>query len=111
MLGHVPGGRRDSSTPPSLPLSSYAGRYDEPLFGPLVIRAQPSGLTIQMGEGQIADLEYHGGNAFFVRWRDPLYRENFGTHVYFEEAGADSVARLRTRINRDEFTAVCGPPR
>jgi hypothetical protein len=93
-----------SATPPPLALEAYAGRYDHPLFGPLFIRAEPSGLTLQMGDGQVADLEYHSGNAFYVRWRDPLFREIFGTHVFFEGEGA-SVASLRVRINRDEFTA------
>jgi CubicO group peptidase (beta-lactamase class C family) len=93
-----------SAVPPPLPLATYAGRYDHPLFGPVLIRAGRSGLTLQMGEGQTADLEFHGGDAFFVRWRDPLFRENFGTHVNFEASG-DSILSLRTRINRDEFVA------
>ena len=121
-LARIPGMRRaedsaarvmnemKSATPPPLPLERYAGRYDEPLFGPVIVRVEGPGLTLQMGEGQVADLEFHGGNAFLTRWRDPLYRENFGSHVYFE--GEDNtIARLRTRINRDEFTATrAGPP-
>jgi hypothetical protein len=94
-----------STAPPPRPLERYTGRYDHPLFGPVIIRAEPSGLTLQMGEGQVADLELHGEETFFVRWRDPLYREYYGTHVYFEAAG-DSVVSLRIRINRDEFTAT-----
>lgn len=94
-----------SPTPPPLPLGRYAGRYDNPLFGPILVRAETSGLTFQMGDGQIADLEFHGGNAFFTRWRDLLFRENFGTHVEFSTAG-DSVTGFSVRINRDEFTAV-----
>lgn len=97
-----------SATPPPLALDAYAGRYDHSLFGPVWIRAERSGLTLQMGDGQVADLEYHGGNAFYVRWRDPLFRENFGTHVYFEGAGP-SIASLRVRINRDEFSAEKAP--
>lgn len=93
-----------SATPPPLPLVRYAGRYDNALFGPIWVRAESSGLTLQMGDGQIADLEYHGGDAFYTRWRDPLYRENFGTHVNFTAAG-DSVTGFTVRINRDEFTA------
>ncbi len=58
-----------------------------------------------MGEGQIADLEYHGGDAFYVRWRVLLYRENFGTHVNFSVVGG-SVSGFTVRINRDEFTAI-----
>jgi hypothetical protein len=93
-----------SAAPPPLPLGAHAGSYQHPLFGPVHVRAGASGLTLQMGEGEVADLEYHGGDAFFTRWRDPLYREHFGTHVQFVQAG-DSIVRLTTRINRDEFTA------
>lgn len=92
-----------STAPPPLPLGAYAGRYDNPLFGPLFVRLERPGLTLQMGEGQTADLEFHG-DAFYLRWRDPLFRENFGAHVMFEVAG-DSVVSLRTRLNRDEFVA------
>jgi len=60
-----------------------------------------------MGDGQIADLEFHGGDAFYTRWRDPLFRENFGTHVNFTAPG-DSVNGFTVRINRDEFTATKG---
>jgi len=92
-----------SASPPPLPLASYAGRYDSPLHGPIWIRVESTGLTLQMGEGQIADLEYHGG-AFFVSWRDPLYRENYGTHVQFTVSG-DSVTGLSMRVNRDDIVA------
>jgi CubicO group peptidase (beta-lactamase class C family) len=94
-----------SGAPPPLPLARYAGEYDQPLFGPVVIRVEPVGLTLQMGAGEKADLEYHGGANFYVRWRDPLFRENFGTHLQFETVG-QSVRSLRVRLNRDEFTAM-----
>ena len=94
-----------SASPPPLPLAAYGGRYDNPLFGPVWIRVERDSLTLQMGEGQIADLEYHGGDAFYVRWRDLLYRENFGTHVNFSVVGG-SVSGFTVRINRDEFTAI-----
>ncbi len=93
-----------SAVSPPLRLAAYAGRYDEPLFGPCFVRLEASGLTFQMGAGQVADLEYHGGGAFYLRWRDPLYRENFGAHLEFAATG-DSITGFRVRINRDEFTA------
>jgi hypothetical protein len=96
-----------SSAPPPAPLTAYAGRYDNPLFGPVWVRLAESGLTLQMGEGQIADLEYHGGSNFYVVWRDPLYREFYGTHVTFTMTG-DSVVSLSTTMNRDSFTARKG---
>jgi CubicO group peptidase (beta-lactamase class C family) len=93
-----------TEAPPPLPLRAYAGRYDNPLFGPIWVRAGASGLTLQMGEGQEADLEYHGGDTFYVIWRDPLFREYYGAHVNFVRTGG-SVSALTTQINRDEFTA------
>jgi CubicO group peptidase (beta-lactamase class C family) len=94
-----------SAAPPPLPLAAYAGRYDHPLFGPIFVRVEPTGLTLQMGDGQTADLEFHGGTAFFVRWRDPLFRESYGTHVNFEMVG-DSIGSFSTQINRDAFRAT-----
>lgn len=93
-----------SAGPPPRALAAYTGQYAEPLFGPVFVRVESSGLVLQMGEGQTADLEYHHGDAFLVRWRDPLFRENFGTLVHFTPLG-DSIASLTIRINRDEFTA------
>ena len=93
-----------TDAPPPLPLRAYAGRYDEPLYGPVLVRSGPGGLTLQMGEGELADLEYHGTAGFYVRWRDPFVRENWVSHVRFEALG-DSVVSLSTRIGRDQFTA------
>ena len=97
-----------SETPPPLPLSKYAGRYDNPLFGPIRVRLERSKLTLQMGDGQTADLEYHGGQDFWVWWRDPLFRETYGTHVRFA-VDRDSVTALATQRNRDAFTAQRAP--
>jgi hypothetical protein len=68
------------------------------------VRVADSGLALQMGEGQTADLEYHGSDAFYVAWRDPLSREYYGTHVTFTMSG-DSVVSFTTTLNRDTFTA------
>jgi CubicO group peptidase (beta-lactamase class C family) len=93
-----------STAPPPLPLASYAARYDSPLYGPIWVRVESAGLTLRMGEGQVADLEYHGGNAFFTRWRDPLFAENFGTHAEFAIEG-DRVTGLTMTPNRERITA------
>ena len=96
-----------TTAPPPAPLDAYAGRYEQPLFGPVVSRRDGSGggLTLQMGEGEIADLEYHGANTFWTQWRRPLFREYYGTHVTFTVNG-DSVVALSTLLNqRDQLTA------
>jgi CubicO group peptidase (beta-lactamase class C family) len=93
-----------SADPAPLALAAYAGTYDEPRFGPLHVRLHNGALTLQMGDGQIADLEHHGNGAFFTAWRDPFFREYYGTHIEFEAVNG-VVVRLNTRINRDTFTA------
>jgi CubicO group peptidase (beta-lactamase class C family) len=93
-----------SVSAPRVPLAAFAGRYDNPAFGPVWIRSEGSGLTLQMGGGRVADLEYHGSDAFYVLWRDPFFRENYGTHLVFTFSG-DSVASFTTILNRDRFTA------
>jgi plasmid stability protein len=94
-----------SAAPPPLPLVRYAGRFEHPVFGPVIIAATPGGLTLQLGDGETADLEYHGGDTFFTRWRDPFYQEFRGAHVSLP-AHNGSVDTLRTLIGRDEFMAV-----
>jgi len=90
------------SASPSASVAAYAGRYEHPVFGPVWVRLAGSGLTLQMGEGQVADLEYHGLDAFYAVWRDPFFRENYGTHVAFTRGG-DSVVALTMAMNG--FTA------
>ncbi|HKQ18380.1 MAG TPA: serine hydrolase [Candidatus Eisenbacteria bacterium] len=99
-------GGKSGGAPPR-PLAAYAGRYEEPLFGPVFVRVEPSGLVLQMGEGQNADLEHHHDDTFLVQWRDPLYREHFTVLLRFGSTG-DSITDLSVRINRDEFTARKG---
>lgn len=94
-----------SAGAPPLRLDAYAGRYDHPGYGPFVVRLAGSRLSLQWGGGQAGDLEYHGGNAFHVQWRDPFFREFFPTHVYFDGTGA-LVTSLRMQINREEFRAL-----
>ena len=93
-----------STTPPRLPLDAFTGKYEHPVFGPVWIRMAGANLSLQMGEGRIADLEYHGDDNFYVLWRDPFFREYYGTHVKFEISG-DSVLSFTTTLNRDQFTA------
>ena len=94
-----------SGRPASRPLERYTGRYVNALFGPVHVRSLGSGLVLQMGEGQKAALEPYQNDTFLVRWVDPLFRENFTTLLYFDAVG-DSIASLRVRLNRDQFTAT-----
>ena len=98
-----------TSGPPPRALSAYAGRYEEPLFGPIVVREEGAGLTLQMGEGQLADLTYHHGESFVVRWRVPFFREYFLTMGDFSHGSGETGASLHMLLNRDHITAVRRP--
>jgi hypothetical protein len=93
-----------SQTPSRVPRANFAGRYENPFYGPISIRSDSSGLTLQMGSGQVADLEYHGADAFYVRWRDPWLRENLTAHLAFTLDG-DSVVSFATTMAWDVETA------
>jgi CubicO group peptidase (beta-lactamase class C family) len=99
-----------SSLPPPLPLPAYVGRYESALYGPLHVRFEGTELTLQMGDGQLADLEYHGAPGFFVRWKDAFFREYYGTHVRFTVKD-DSVVGLTFRLSRDDIVAEKNPGR
>jgi hypothetical protein len=94
---------RPSSQPPR-PLASYAGRYDDCLYGPVIVRLEGKGLTLQMGEGQKADLLHHHDDSFVVRWRDPLFQEERITLVSFE--GEESPRKLAFQNGRDHVVAT-----
>lgn len=89
---------------PSRALGVYVGRYDEPLFGPIFVRLEKSGLVLQMGDGQKADLVVHSGDSFMVRWRDALFREYYESLLQFNVIDAAATS-FTVRLNRDAFTA------
>lgn len=90
---------------PPRPLASYAGTYEACAWGPIHVRLEAVGLTLQFGEGDIADLRYHDGDRFVTVWRDPLYRAERMTLVELSTA-EDGTRRLKMTIWRDEIEAV-----
>ncbi len=88
---------------PPQPLESYAGRYEDCLYGPIHVRLEGDELTLQMGDGQKADLSYHRDGDFVVRWRDPVFREDRITRVRFEDD--QGSRKLVFQNGRDRVTA------
>ena len=58
--------------PPSLPLDTYAGRYNDPWRGDATVRREGNGLVLKLSRTN--DLEGpllpYSGNIFIVRWKD-----------------------------------------
>jgi Beta-lactamase/Domain of unknown function (DUF3471) len=103
MAGLHPGSR------PTHPLESYSGTYESCLFGPIHVRLEKNGLTLQMGEGQQAELAHHHYDTFLVLWRDPLFRSERMTLVRFD-IGNGAAGKLSMQIGRDQIEAVAPTP-
>jgi CubicO group peptidase (beta-lactamase class C family) len=99
---------RDTVARAMRPATGYAGVYDDSLHGAITVR--PAGgsapLTLQMGRGEIADLERWNGDSLFVKWRNPVYRDNFPTLAIFSRDVAGTATGLMMRLNRDTVRAV-----
>jgi len=101
---------RKAGANPSLPLSSYAGSYDHPTYGPIEISLAESKLVWKIAKGAEADLVPWQFDTFLVQWRDPVFREAYPTYVTFILNEDGQVSRLRTTLMRDEFEAVRAVP-
>jgi CubicO group peptidase (beta-lactamase class C family) len=97
-------GAHPGSEPPH-PLASYGGTYESCLYGPIHVRSEASGLTLQMGEGQEAELMHHHDDTFLVLWRDPLFRSDRSTLVRFY-LGEGAARKLSMQIGRDRIEAA-----
>ncbi len=85
--------------------ASYTGTYESCLFGPIHVRQEAEGLTLQMGEGEKADLKHHHDDTFILLWRDPLYREERSTLIAFE-LGDGAARKLSMKVGRDQIEAT-----
>lgn len=63
---------RDETSRPSLPLSGYAGEYQDPWYGEARISEGAEGLVLDMTRtpGMLADLEHWQHDTFVARWRE-----------------------------------------
>ena len=59
---------------PALPLSHYAGRYNDAWYGDVMISEQDNALRIDFTHTDMlkGTLEHYNGNTFIVRWDEPL---------------------------------------
>ena len=61
---------RVAGTAPSLPLASYAGTYEDSLYGELKVTHEGGRLVAAMGTTFVGDLEHWHYNTFRARWRN-----------------------------------------
>ncbi|MCI0606418.1 serine hydrolase [bacterium] len=97
---------RKAGANPSLPLSSYAGRYEHPTYGPIEISLSDKNLAWKIAKGAEAELIPWQFDTFFVRWRDPVFREAYPAYVTFILNEDGEAVRFRITLLRDEIEAV-----
>ena len=97
---------RDSVPRALKPVQDYAGVYDDTLHGAITIRPGGKLLTLQIGRGEIADLERWNGDSLFVRWRNPVYREDYPTLAIFSRDPSGAISKFTMQLNRDRITAI-----
>jgi CubicO group peptidase (beta-lactamase class C family) len=62
--------RRNPNTKPSLPLSSYAGRYSDPFYGDMDVALVNGKLRLTIGKGaRVADVEHWHYDTFQTKWQ------------------------------------------
>ncbi|HYI10130.1 MAG TPA: serine hydrolase [Thermoanaerobaculia bacterium] len=96
---------RTKNTKLSVPLTQYAGTYNDPLFGDMTVTVDGERATLQFAGGAIADLYHWHYDTFDVQWRDPVYRAYFRTAAAFSLDADGKPSRLDMRINRDTIEA------
>ncbi|WP_374470208.1 serine hydrolase [Phenylobacterium sp.] len=72
---------RPPASKPSLAPSGYAGRYEDPWYGPIAVRQDGDGLVVDFlqSPGMTGRLEHWAYDTFVARWRDPTTEPAFVT--------------------------------
>jgi CubicO group peptidase (beta-lactamase class C family) len=92
---------RARGTRPSRPLDDYAGTYGDSLFGPVIVRREAGGLSMQMNQGLVADLAHWHYDTFLTVWRSPRHREDWRELVTFALDNTGQPAGLSMVFGRD----------
>ncbi|MGW8282613.1 MAG: serine hydrolase [Gemmatimonadota bacterium] len=87
---------RDSASTPSLALGEYAGVYEDPWYGDVLIEQVAGELAIRFSRTPVlvGDLEHWQYDTFLVRWRDPELRADAFITFDLSPTGRVAAARM-----------------
>jgi CubicO group peptidase (beta-lactamase class C family) len=98
---------RTTNARPARALRDYAGTYVDTLHGDITLRLAGDSMLLRMGRGATADLESWTADAFLVKWRNPVYREDYWNALAeFTYDKAGEPAAFTMRLNRDTLRAI-----
>ena len=88
---------RDRHSKPSLPLSGYAGTYDDPWYGDVDIRKQDGHLVMQFSHTRqlLGDLKPWQHDTFIVRWRDRSLNADAFASFALDDDGKVRMLRMK----------------
>ncbi|HEY0038393.1 MAG TPA: serine hydrolase [Longimicrobium sp.] len=95
---------QDSVRPPLRALGEFVGAYVDTLYGEVTIAREGRGLRLRLAQGEVADLEPWRGDTLRVRWRTPLFREQFSSLAVFP-AGTGAAPSVVIPLGRDTVRA------
>ncbi|MGZ5488357.1 MAG: serine hydrolase [Candidatus Aminicenantales bacterium] len=93
--------KRDAARRPSLPLTEYAGAYEDAWYGPIVVTVEGTGdaaklaMSFAKTPGMIGDMEPWSRETFVVRWRDRELRADAYVTFAIDPDGAIIDARMK----------------
>jgi hypothetical protein len=78
---------------PSLPLARYAGRYVDPWYGPMTVRADAKGLavTFEPTPNMAGRLEHYQYDTFIARFDDPAIEPAYLTFALDAEGNVSRI--------------------
>jgi CubicO group peptidase (beta-lactamase class C family) len=87
--------KRDESrvkgTSPSLALDSYAGAYEDEMYGKLLVSLEDGHLVLRRHTAWVGDLEHWHYDTFLVRWRDRVIPQGLVSFHLSPEGKAASL--------------------
>jgi len=100
------GGKRNAASRPSLPLASYAGRYQDPWYGDVLIAERAGKLTITFTHSKqlTGDLDHWQYDTFVARWRDRALGADAFVTFSLEPDGSIGEVRMRPVSPATDFS-------
>jgi CubicO group peptidase (beta-lactamase class C family) len=98
--------KRDSTSYPSLPLSSYAGTYTDQWYGDITITFELGKLVIRFDHtpSLVGDLEHWQYDTFVARWRDRELRADAFVTFALNPDGSIDQAKMKAVSPATDFS-------
>jgi hypothetical protein len=97
---------RDTASRPSLPLSAYAGTYNDAWYGDVIIALEDGGLVIHFSKtpSLVGDLEHWRYDTFIARWHDRELRADAYVTFALDPTGGIDQVKMRAVSPATDFS-------